>query len=220
MSTIASDIQSSLGLAPATTSRKGDAMGQADFLRLMTEQLKHQDPLKPMENSAFLGQLAQFSTVQGIESLNSRVDAFSAAMGNDQMLRGAGLVGHQVLVPSARMVLGETGGAEGAVAAPDAGSVQFTVTDANGRTVHEFSVPATKAGEVAFAWDGTDASGQRLPAGSYGVSARYAGSDGKTQSLETYVRGTVESVTVGSDGLFLDLPGLGTVPLEYVLRIS
>ena len=220
MSTIASDIQSSLGLAPATASRKQDAMGQADFLRLMTEQLKHQDPLKPMENSAFLGQLAQFSTVQGIESLNSRVDAFAAAMGSDQVLRGASLVGHQVLVPSTRMALGETGGTEGAVAAPDAGSVQFTVTDATGRTVHEFSVPAARAGEVAFAWDGTDAGGQRLPAGSYGISARHTGPDGTASAVDTYVRGTVESVTVGSDGLFLDLPGLGTVPLDYVLRIS
>ena len=102
----------------------------------------------------------------------------------------------------------------------DAGEVQFTVTDATGRTVREFSVPAAKGGEVAFSWDGTGASGQRLPAGSYGISARHTGSDGKAQPLETYVRGTVESVTVGSDGLFLDLPGLGTVPLQYVLRIS
>src|SRR5690606_40469011 len=59
---------------------------------------------------------------------------FAEAMGTDQMLRGAALVGHQVLVPSARVALGESGGSDGAVAAPDAGSVQFTVTDANGRS--------------------------------------------------------------------------------------
>ncbi len=222
MSAISSDIYSSLGLGPATAAgdRKGDALGQADFLRLMTEQLKHQDPLKPLENSAFLGQLAQFSTVQGIESLNSRVDAFSAAMGSDQMLRGAALVGRQVLVPSTRMALGESGGTEGAVAVPDAGSVQFTVTDATGRTVREFTVPAARAGEVPFAWDGTDASGQRLPPGSYGIAARHTASDGTARAVDTCVRGTVQSVTVGSGGLFLDLPGLGNVPLDYVLRIS
>ena len=62
MSTIASDIYSSLGLSGAGGSsapKKEESLGQADFLRLMTEQLQHQDPLKPMENSAFLGQLAQ-----------------------------------------------------------------------------------------------------------------------------------------------------------------
>ncbi|KAF1698806.1 flagellar hook capping FlgD N-terminal domain-containing protein [Pseudoxanthomonas suwonensis] len=223
MSAIASDIYSSLGLAPAGTnssSGSGDALGQADFLRLMTEQLKHQDPLNPMENSAFLGQMAQFSTVQGIETLNTQVRNFSAALGSDQILRGAALVGHDVLVPSAKLSLGAEGEPTGAVAAPDAGSVQFTVTDANGRTVREFSVPASKAGEVAFAWDGNDHTGQRLPAGSYGISAKFTANDGSTRSLDTYVRGKVDSVTVGSDGLFLDLPGLGTVPLEYVLRVS
>ena len=69
--------------------------------------------------------------------------------------------------------------------------------------------------------DGTDGSGRRLPAGSYAISASHAAADGGGKSsLETYVRGTVDSVTVGTDGLYLDLPGLGTVPLDYVLRVS
>ena len=120
MSSIASDIYSSLGLSGAagsSTTKKEESLGQADFLRLMTEQLQHQDPLKPMENSAFLGQLAQFSTVQGIQDLNTQVGNFSTALGNDQVLRGASLVGHQVLVPSSKMALGTDGGVSGAVAA-------------------------------------------------------------------------------------------------------
>ena len=106
------------------------------------------------------------------------------------------------------------------VAAPGAGTVTFTISDANGQKVHEFSVAASKAGEVAFNWDGTDALGDRLPAGSYGVSATHTAADGTTGKVDTYVKGTVDSVTVGSDGLYLDLPGLGTVPLDYVLRVS
>ncbi len=223
MSTIASDIYSSLGLSGAggtSAPKKEESLGQADFLRLMTEQLQHQDPLKPMENSAFLGQLAQFSAVQGIQDLNSQVQNFSSALGNDQVLRGAALVGHQVLVPSSKLALGAEGGASGVVAAPGAGTVTFTISDANGQKVHEFSVAASKAGEVAFNWDGTDALGDRLPAGSYGVSATHTAADGTTGKVDTYVKGTVDSVTVGSDGLYLDLPGLGTVPLDYVLRVS
>jgi flagellar basal-body rod modification protein FlgD len=222
MSTIASDIYSSLGLTGngGSGTKKEESLGQADFLRLMTEQLQHQDPLKPMENSAFLGQLAQFSTVQGIQDLNTQVGSFSTALGNDQVLRGAALVGHQVLVPSSKLALGEDGGVSGAVAAPGAGNVTFTITDANGEKVHEFSVAAGKAGEVAFAWDGSDAQGNRLPAGSYGISASHAATDGTATKVDTYVKGTVDSVTVGTDGLYLDLPGLGTVPLDYVLRVS
>ena len=77
MSTIDSDIYSALGQTANTntTTKKSDSLGQADFLRLMTEQRKYQDPLNPMQNSEFLGQLAQFSTVQGIQGLQSTMKA-------------------------------------------------------------------------------------------------------------------------------------------------
>ncbi|WP_337245250.1 flagellar hook capping FlgD N-terminal domain-containing protein [Luteimonas sp. gir] len=221
MSTISSDIANSLGLGGGKAADKKDAsLGQADFLRLMTEQLKHQDPLKPMENSAFLGQLAQFSTVQGIQDLNSSVNGFANAMASDQLLRGANLVGRDVVLPSAKLALPSEGSATGLVAAPAAGIVNFDVTDANGELVHQFSVPATAAGEVAFAWDGTDAAGNRLPAGTYGIAARHLAGSGESSVLSTYVRARVDSVSVGSDGLYLDLDGLGTAPIGYVLRVN
>ncbi|HVJ38727.1 MAG TPA: flagellar hook capping FlgD N-terminal domain-containing protein [Stenotrophomonas sp.] len=223
MSTIASDIYKSLGVtsdSSSTTKSKEASLGQADFLRLMTEQLQHQDPLKPMENSAFLGQLAQFSTVQGITDLNTSVNSFSTAMSSDQVLRGAQLVGHEVLVPSANMALDDTGSVSGVVAAPSAGTVNFDITDANGQKIKTLSVQADKAGEVAFGWDGTDANGNRLAAGTYGITATHTDSSGTDSKLSTYVQAPVESVTVGSDGLYLNLKGLGTAPIDYVLRVS
>ena len=223
MSTIANDIYSSLGLAGAanaTTDRKAESLGQADFLLLMTEQLKHQDPLNPMDNSAFLGQLAQFSPVQGLQELNGTVSGFADAMATDQLLRGAAMIGRDVLLPSAKVALGDDGNpATGIVAAPAAGTVTFEITDANGQPVRQFSVPAAAAGEVAFAWDGLDASGQRLPAGAYGITARHVADNGNTTQLTTYANGRVESVSIGTDGLYLDLHGLGTAPLAYVLRV-
>lgn len=214
-----SDIYSSLGGQAATaTKKKEDSLGQADFLRLMTEQLQHQDPLNPMQNSEFLGQLAQFSTVQGIQGLQSSLDGLGSSLATDQLLRGAALVGRNVLVPSAKMSLGAEGTVSGVVAAPDAGSVTFEVTDANGQSVRKFTVKADKAGEVSFEWDGKNDAGERLPAGTYGVAATFGAGESK-QTLSTYVEAPVKSVTVGSDGVFLDLAGLGTAPLDYVLRI-
>lgn len=172
MSTIGSDLYNSLGLTTSSkVAKKEDALGQADFLKLMTEQLQHQDPLKPMENSAFLGQLAQFSTVQGIGDLNTKVGNFSDSMNSDQVLKGAALVGHNVLVPSAQVAIDATGSAKGVVAATSAGFVNFEITDANGTFVKQLSVPASAAGEVSFAWDGTDANGNRMAAGKYGITA-------------------------------------------------
>ncbi|CAD7381285.1 MULTISPECIES: flagellar hook assembly protein FlgD [Xanthomonas] len=223
MSTIGSDLYTSLGLTSSsatTTKKKEESLGQADFLKLMTEQLQHQDPLKPMENSAFLGQLAQFSTVQGIGDLNTKVSSLSAAQSSDQVLKGASLVGHNVLVPSAQLAIDATNSAKGVVAATSAGTVNFEITDANGAFVKQLSVPASAAGEVAFAWDGTDANGNRMAAGKYGVTATQTDTAGSKSKLSTYVDAPVDSVTIGSDGLYLNLTGLGTSPLANVLRVS
>ena len=81
-------------------------------------------------------------------------------------------------------------------------------------------VDATGKGETAFAWDGVKANGERAPEGRYSIKATHTASDGTATALNTYVDATVDSVTIGSDGLYLNLPGQGTAPLDYVLRIG
>ena len=216
------DLFGALGLnAPAAqASKKKDTLDQADFMRLMTTQLQHQDPLKPMDNSQMVAQMAQLSTVQGISDLNSAVAGFQQSMTGDQILKGAALVGHEVLVPSTQLSLEDDAGASGTVAAPGSGYITVDITDANGVKVTQLSVPAEAAGEVRFQWDGTDADGKRMPAGAYNVAATYTDGEGTQSTLSTYVQAQVESVTVGSDGLYLNLKGLGAAPLDYVLRVS
>jgi flagellar basal-body rod modification protein FlgD len=217
-----SDIYSALGLtAPnSDTTKKKDTLDQADFMRLMTEQLQHQDPLKPMDNTQMVAQMAQLSQVQGINDLNTTVKGFQESMAGDQVLRGAALVGHEVLVPSTQWQLDGEGDTSGMVAAPGAGYVNVDITDANGIKVSTVTVEAKEAGEVTFNWDGKDANGDRLPAGKYTLAATHTDTAGTQTKLSTYVEAPVESVTVGSDGLYLNLKGLGTAPLDYVLRVS
>jgi len=216
------DVYAALGLnAPnSTNTKKKNTLDQADFLRLMTEQLQHQDPLKPMDNTQMVAQMAQMSTVQGITDLNTTVKGFQESMASDQVLRGAALVGHEVLVPSEKLVLEAEGDVSGTVAAPSAGIVTVDVTDANGSKVTSISVEAAAAGEVAFKWDGKDADGKRMEPGKYSIVANHVDTAGKSTKLSTYVQAPGESVTVGSDGLYLNLKGLGTAPIDYVLRVS
>lgn len=222
MTTVNSDLYGALGLAgtPPQEKKKNDVLDQADFMRLMTTQLQHQDPLKPMDNSQMVAQMAQLSTVQGINDLNKAVSGFQQQLTGDQILKGAALVGHEVLVPSTRLALEEDGTASGTVAAPGAGTVTVDITDANGVQVTRLTVPADAAGEVVFQWDGLGADGRRMPPGSYGISAHHSTPGGAQSTLSTYVQAEVESVTVGSDGLYLNLKGQGTAPLDYVLRVS
>ena len=93
---------------------------------------------------------------------------------------------------------------------PHSSSLEFYYTDANGQKVRQFTVQADKAGEVSFEWDGRNDAGERLPAGTYGVTATHGTGESK-KSLSTYVESRVQSVTVGTDGVFLDLPGLQDV---------
>ena len=96
----------------------------------------------------------------------------------------------------------------------------FEIKDASGIVVDTIEVDATGKGETAFAWDGVKANGERADAGAYTIKATHTASDGTGTALNTYVDATVDSVTIGSDGLYLNLPGLGTAPLDYVLRIG
>ena len=150
---------------------------------------------------------------------NVTVNGFSGLMQADQILRGTALIGRDVLVPSDTLALDEDGGAGGIVAAPGPGTVAFEITDANGNVVRQVSATAAAAGEVALDWDGMHASGERLPPGNYTVNARHTGPDGEHTDLATYVRSRVQSVSVGSEGLYLDLQGIGTAPISYVLRV-
>ena len=206
------------GLGVDNSSRKA-SLGQADFLRLMTEQLKNQDPLKPLEGAQFLGQLAQFSTVQGIEQMNGAMGAMASVMENDQALRAAALVGHDALVDADGLTLAEGKGLSGEIVATSAGTMQVEIVDGAGQVVRRMSVEAGAAGAVPFAWDGRTDGGDAAPAGTYTVRA-LAGAGEDAQALDVRVAAHIDSVSIEATGLVLNLAGLGSVPLSGIRRIG
>lgn len=208
----------SLGLATKTPERD-TSLGQADFLRLMTEQLKNQDPLKPMANAEFLGQLAQFSTVQGIDRMQNALGAVASVMESDQTLRAAALVGREALVEADAVELAEGSGVNGEITAPHAGVVKIEIVDASGATVRKLDVQAAAAGDLDWQWDGLDANGDPAPAGVYGIRAT-AGSGEDSQPLEVRVAAHIDSVSIEPQGLVLNLSGLGSHPLSSIRRIG
>jgi len=205
----------------SVSKKKKDSLDQADFMRLMTTQLQHQDPLKPMDNSQMVAQMAQLSTVQGIDQLNKTVIGLRESLSSDQILRGAAMVGHEVWVPAENWALpeGETV-VNASVIAPSAGMLSVDIKDADGKTVAHMDVPADANGEVPFHWDGLDTDGKRLPKGKYSLTVNHIDNSGVKTKLNTYVQASVESVSAGADGLYLNLAGLGAVPLDYILRVE
>ena len=206
------------GLA-ATTGAKKSELGQADFLRLMTEQLKNQDPLKPLQNAEFLGQLAQFSTVQGIDNMQKGMNAVASVMEGDQTLRAAALVGHEALVSADSLTLQAGAGVRGEIVASSAGAMQVEVVDGGGQVVRRMSLTAPTAGNTPFAWDGRTDTGATAAAGRYTVRAALgSGTDAVAQ--EVRVAAHVDSVSIEATGLVLNLAGLGSHPLSSVRRIG
>ena len=208
----------SFGLATKPPERD-TSMGQADFLRLMTEQLKNQDPLKPLANTEFLGQLAQFSTVQGIEEMQGAMGAMASVMESDQTLRAATLVGRDALVQVDTVDLGAGAGVQGEIDAPSAGSIQVDIVDASGATVRRMTVNADAAGATPLAWDGKANDGSTAPAGRYSIKAT-AGSGEGSEGLEVRIAARIDSVSIEPTGLVLNLSGLGSHPLSSIRRLG
>ena len=212
----ATDALSQYAVTPQT---KKEQLGQADFLRLMTQQLKNQDPLKPLDGTQMLGQLAQFSTVQGINGMQDALGAVATVMESDQTLRAASLVGHDALVDTDTVQLDAGTGMSGEVVATGPGTITMEIVDASGQVVDRVPIEAPGAGSVAWSWDGTAADGSVAPAGTYTIRAT-TGSGTSTVALDTRISAHVDSVSIEASGLMLNLHGVGPQPLSAVRRIG
>lgn len=206
-----------LGSADKKKASKNE-LDQAAFLRLMTEQLKNQDPLKPLGSQEFLGQMAQFSTVQGINSLNTTFKGVAAGLFESQALGTVHLVGKDALIVSDRFQLGEEGGLESELGVPMAGKVTVEITDASGGVVHKEVIEAKK-GYQPFSWDGRSLGGERMPVGEYRIRATVEAGTQKDDVLPI-VQSRIESVSFSSQGVALNAAGIGAVPLSNVHRIK
>ena len=194
---------------------------QADFLRLLTTQLTHQDPTEPLDNEQFVAQMAQFSTVSGIEKLNEGLGTLGDKLDGNRIAAATSLIGKSVLVPGDVAARDADGGVSGAVdlAAP-AENLVVTIADAAGQPIRELALGPQSAGRVGFAWDGRDASGQPVAGELFRVTAQ-ALRGGESAAAATSVFGRVRSVGIAGDGAApsLDVTGVGAVAVGDVRQI-
>lgn len=225
MSTVTSATSSSdawyskyMGSGTSSTQSQNSA-DKTDFLRLMSEQMKNQDPLNPVQGADFLAQLAQFSTVQGIEKVQEAMNAMASVMENDQSLRAATLVGRDVQISADKVTLAAGTEVKGEITATQAGPVQVEVLDEKGNVVQKMALNADASGQVAFQWDGKTENGDTAPAGNYSFRA-VGGSGTEGESLSVRLISRIESVSIEPQGLVLNIAGLGSHALSTIRRIS
>ena len=204
----------------ASQAKKKEELGQDDFLKLMITQFQNQDPFKPMENGEFLGQMAQFSTVSGLQELNQRFDALASAVGGSEGLGATQLIGRDAFFDQDQVRLaGDGTGVTGAIQTDGPGTVRIDVKDAAGQVLRSLSLQVPGNGQHRFEWDGLDATGQPVVAGEYRLSASVVSANSE-YALPVMLAGRIEGVSLGgARGASLNVSGLGSLDLAAVREV-
>jgi flagellar basal-body rod modification protein FlgD len=209
------------GTAVQGAGTSNTTLGQADFLKLMTAQMRNQDPFDPVDNTQMVAQMAQFSSLAGITEMSSTLKAIAAKLGAASVSDATAYVGRTVLTEGATAYPLASGGLTGAVEL-DAATTATTVTisDASGAVLKTVDLGPQTAGTVGYAWDGTTDSGE--PAGDGPYTIRVAARDGTaTVAARPLVWAPVTSVSLPASGdPVLNVAGLGTVPLSAVRQVG
>jgi len=197
----------------------GDAAKKAEdtgdrFLKLLVAQLKNQDPLNPLDNAQMTSQMAQVSTVQGIERLNGTMGAM---LNQIQVMQAGALTGKDVLIDGNNLTLGGETPARGGYELPAGISdVKVEVRDAQGAlvaTIPQLNTPGIRT----FVWDGKTPGGTAAP-GAYifNVTGTLAGQQG---NVGTFTVDRISGVIPNPAGPRLTLAGGATIAMDAIKTI-
>lgn len=190
----------------------------ANFLKLLTVQLQNQDPMNPMDNAAMTSQLAQLNTVDGINKLNTTINAMVAQMQSANFMNLSGSVGKMALAAGSGVYYAGQPISLAAKLDVPSTSLKAVIRDANGQEVSQMDLGAAQAGVTDFFWDGRDNAGQAVAQGSYRLELTAADGNGKALMPEAYVGGLVASVGMSGTDLMAGLSDGRKVLTKDILK--
>ncbi len=216
--TVSPDLLAAMNPASSTANAGGIAATEDRFLKLLVAQMKNQDPLNPLDNAQVTSQMAQLSTVTGIEKLNSTLAAMMSSQQANQSLQAATLIGRGLLVPGAGMELQESKALFGVELGEAADDVQVTIRNADGQVVQNISLGAQPAGAQPLMWDGQTMDGGQAPDGAYTFEVT-AVRGGVPVTAGALAFAVVGSVSTGAQGATLNLSNGRSVGLSDIRQI-
>ena len=195
---------------------------QEDFFALLTQELSHQDPTKPVDNNEMISQMTAFSTTDGVSELNDQFTEFAASMTSSQALQASSLVGRSVLVNDNVFGMAEGEAVKGKlITDKPASNVNIYVENTAGEIIQTVPVGSVQSGEFTFTWDGMASNGNPAPEGAYRF--RIAGLvEGQASELQAMTYRKVDSVTLAGAGgsILLNLNGGSSMALADVVEVS
>ncbi len=214
MSTVTSNNEVSANLLASVNGTK-NAAGSANetqerFMKLLVTQMKNQDPLNPMDNAQVTSQLAQLSTVTGIEKMNSTLESFMANLQSSQSLQMSNLIGRDVLVEGNEIGFDGTAGYFGVELPSSTDDLTVTIKDAAGNQIRKISLGNQAEGIIPLSWDGYGDDGAQVATGYYNftVSANVAGQPATASPLTLT---QVNSISTNGAGIKLNLNNADSV---------
>ncbi|CAN7162045.1 flagellar hook assembly protein FlgD [Pseudoduganella sp. LjRoot289] len=195
---------------------------QADtdkFMTLLVTQLKNQDPMSPLDNAQITSQLAQLSTVTGVNKLNTTLDSLKASYQSSENLQATSMINHGVLSAGKNVGLAEGKALFGIDLATPADTVEIVISTAAGKEVDTISMKNVAAGTMPITWDGKSEDGTTLADGNYvfKVNAKAGGKELKDATALQF--GVVASVSTGAGGVKLNVPNSGQLSMADIKQI-
>lgn len=203
-----------------STGKKKSELGKDDFIKLMSAQLKHQDPINPMKNEQMAAQLAQFSALEQMVNVNSNLEKMTAGQRPQENMMAATMIGKRVQTDSSKFafVKGQTPDMKFDMP-NDAERASVTVVDSKGEVIREYDLGSIKKGPQSVKWDGKNAKGQDQNAGEFSFRVNAVDNQNKAVQVSTATAGLVNGV-VFEQGKALLLVDGKKIPMDVVNLIE
>jgi len=169
-------------------------LGRDDFLTLLVTQLKHQDPLNPLESTDFTAQLAQYSSLEQLFSVNENLELIKTAQEQGSQYQALNLIGKEIVADGSLLSLEGGQDAEGSFNLSERAECTVLITDSDTNLIREIPLGVLGEGQQRFQWDGRDESGVTQNPGAYGFEIMALNENGESLEVETRITGKVTGV--------------------------
>jgi flagellar hook assembly protein FlgD len=184
---------------------KKDPLGRDAFLTMLVAQLRHQDPLNPMEGTDFTAQLAEFSSLEQQFTINDNLEAIKTALEAKPQNNLMEFIGKEVMAESDTISLSNGKTTTGYYTIADPADVAIAIYDKNGSLMQNIYTSQKEAGTYPIQWNGKNLEGITMPDGSYNFEIMALNDIGGQVETQTAVEGTVTGVTYEKDIPYLQI---------------
>lgn len=219
-------VQNSLETGGSVSFKRSSSLGKDEFLKLLTIQLKAQNPMKPVDNMEFASQLAQFSQLEQLANIRTLLESqgylFEALTESLQSSSVASVLGENAEVLSNKIYFdGEKTTNFGFRLDSNVQSAELVIRDANGNEIRRINLDPSmlSSGTHKLEWDGKDNRGSNVPAGEYSFQVNTKNANGGYSNAETFIFGKIQTIRFKLTGTVIVIDNI-EVPIKNLISIS